>query len=293
MNNLLEQVFNKLKCPCCSSEEMGISGLKVFCRSCKKEYDIDNEILYFENGQNQDWDNIWPAKAIKKTVAKQKVVLKKESFLKVLYPILRLAEKNRRHYDFIIDVGSGAGGFSMAMQKIGATKKIILIDNSRNALLLTKKIFEHFKIENYLLVCADARNLPFKDNSFEAALSGGLLEHFPSKDQEKIIGEQRRVCRDIYCQAPLNNLSYWLMRFLVTVSNLGWPFKNEKPFNLKDLKKVFMSKECKIIDTDYHDFWSTIKIILAAKSSFLTPALKRGFLSKLTNHEVAILAERK
>lgn len=95
----------------------------------------------------------------------------------------------------ILDVGCGSGVFMMEFIKRGAT--VIGIDYSQKMLDLAKKEFQKYKIpkNKYKLIKADAKKLPFKDNSFDLILATGLTDYMTDQDDKKFIHEAARVLK--------------------------------------------------------------------------------------------------
>ena len=89
-----------------------------------------------------------------------------------------------------LEVGSGSGRLSCFL----ASKdyQTTCLDYSRNALRVASNNYRLMENEgNFIL--ADAESLPFKNGSFDAVLSTGLLEHFP--DPQVVVNEMARVLK--------------------------------------------------------------------------------------------------
>lgn len=88
----------------------------------------------------------------------------------------------------VLDIGCGTGKYSVEIIK--HAKSLIGIDKSKNQLEIAKS-----KTTNKsCFVCADAANLPFKNNTFDVIVScwcvGTILD---KKTQQKVINEAKRV----------------------------------------------------------------------------------------------------
>jgi len=90
----------------------------------------------------------------------------------------------------ILEVGCGMGTDSRYISRKGAD--ITSLDLSFNNVTLTLKGMRLLNLKGSG-VCADAENLPFKENSFDAVYSFGVLHHTP--DTQKAINELLRVLK--------------------------------------------------------------------------------------------------
>lgn len=68
-----------------------------------------------------------------------------------------------------------------------------------------------FKKEDVIdFTLGDAKNLPYKDETFDVVFSMGLIEHFLKEEKYQILKEQSRVLKNggfLVCQAPLLSFS--------------------------------------------------------------------------------------
>ena len=90
----------------------------------------------------------------------------------------------------LLEVGCGRGSISSHFAENGW--KCTLLDYSKSVLETAKLIFSGNQHEAEF-VSGDARDLPIEDNSYDAVVSIGLLEHFDDIDQ--IINEQFRILK--------------------------------------------------------------------------------------------------
>jgi SAM-dependent methyltransferase len=87
-----------------------------------------------------------------------------------------------------LEVGAGTGRDTLALIERGASGYVV--DYTFEALGLTRKAAQAAG-RTVNLVCADAKALPFRDDSFGLVFHQGLLEHF--REPMPILSENRRV----------------------------------------------------------------------------------------------------
>ncbi|WP_457741556.1 class I SAM-dependent methyltransferase [Thermococcus sp.] len=92
----------------------------------------------------------------------------------------------------VLDLGCGAGGFSFLLEDLGFT--VVGVDNSDYMLSLAKG-FAKEKGSRVEFVKADARELPFEENSFDYVLFIDNLVHFAPLDLGKTFREMARVLK--------------------------------------------------------------------------------------------------
>lgn len=102
----------------------------------------------------------------------------------------KLADRTLSHFDLplagklILDLGSGPGHYTAALERAGAT--VVALD-------LDAGDIQRVGARGLRAVRGDATRLPFDDTSFDAVFSSNLLEHVP--DQEAVFDEIERVLR--------------------------------------------------------------------------------------------------
>ena len=90
-----------------------------------------------------------------------------------------------------LEIGCGTFYFGRHLAKLGYP--VVGIDMSIEALKLAQTVFKQEGIKNYLLVCGNVLDMPFKKNSFDLLYGAGVIEHFP--DTFSAVKELRRVLK--------------------------------------------------------------------------------------------------
>jgi len=99
----------------------------------------------------------------------------------------------------ILEVGIGSALGVIYLATLG--KEVVGVDCYPKVITLAKQRAKQFGVEPSFFL-ADARNLPFKDWSFDVVLHEGLLEHFDYEDRMSILREHLRVAEHIVVDVP-------------------------------------------------------------------------------------------
>lgn len=95
--------------------------------------------------------------------------------------------------------------------------------------------------------------VPLADKAFDLALSGGLIEHYATRQERgACLGHHLRLADLAYVQAPYDTAAYWLQRSIVTVLKRGWPFGFERPMRSREMEMLASSVGASMIAKDYH-----------------------------------------
>lgn len=128
-------------------------------------------------------------------ISEQMKILKQEygfDTVEVRKECLRLAGKIKGNN--ILDIATGSGWMAIVLGKSGY--KVTSIDINKEAIKRAKEraVDEGLIIdENISFKIADAQNLPFNNNTFDAVFSFDSMHHMPECD--KVIKELSRVCK--------------------------------------------------------------------------------------------------
>lgn len=144
----------------------------------------------------------------------------------------------------ILEVGCGFGSDSRYMNSHGG--KVTSLDLSYDNVRFTTKGMKLMNLSGRG-VCADAENLPFKDNSFDVTYSFGVLHHTP--DTQKAINELYRVLKpNGQCAVLLyhKGYAYYVLLALHGYKRILRIYNKENMMSRYDntpLSKMFSKKE--------------------------------------------------
>lgn len=205
MNNL----FKLLACPACHKS---LTFHKDFCscNNCSKKYPIADGIPNFSLSMEDNdlklsqkkWDEKYK-KDSKKEIVKELDFLEKKFFSLTWNQLIK--HVSLRPHSIFLEIGCGTFYLGRALAKKGYI--IVGIDMSMEALKLAQMAFEQEGIKNYLLVCGNILNMPFKKNVVDLVYGAGVIEHF--KDTLKSVKEIYRVLKNdgiSYNTVPYLNL---------------------------------------------------------------------------------------
>jgi len=136
----------------------------------------------------------------------------------------------------VLDVGTGSGWMAIVLAEEGNNVISIVIDNAsiirahERALDEGKNVVARIQFEQ-----ADARWLPFRQNTFDAAFSFDSMHHMP--DCELVIAEMLRVCgrNGVLVIADLNPKGLAVVRQVVAESG---ECHYENPCRLDSIERV-------------------------------------------------------
>ena len=142
-----------------------------------------------------------------------------------------------------LDMGCHSGTFTAQVMKKINSDQVYGIDISHSAIELAKKRFPkgHFQM-------ADAHNLPFKDNFFEAVFCLEMLEHVD--DPVKVLTEMRRVMKNqaySVLLVPSENKLFKIVWFLWTMYYPVWRHAHVQSFQKSELEKILKKLKFKVV----------------------------------------------
>ncbi|MCX6814388.1 MAG: class I SAM-dependent methyltransferase [Candidatus Aenigmarchaeota archaeon] len=142
------------------------------------------------------------------------------------------------NYDFrnkrVLEIGCGTGINSVLMAKAGA--HVTLLDSSREALSIAKKLLDKFSLDGEL-VCENAFRHMFRDE-FDLVHSEGVIEHFTGEYRQEIVDAHSVAAKAggmVLIIAPnMKCPPYRIGKFLAEKTGT-WIYGNEYPYSKKEL----------------------------------------------------------
>lgn len=127
------------------------------------------------------WDRFWTNK---KRLRKQEP----SQYVNVLVPLFK-----RRGVKRILDLGCGAGKYSVYLAKLG----FIMVgqDTTTIGLKVAQQRLDAEEIRNCVLINHDLTRLPYPGGSFDAVISTNAIHHNRLKDINRAVSEVHRVLR--------------------------------------------------------------------------------------------------
>lgn len=144
-----------------------------------------------------------------------------------------LNEKVINKDSYILDIGCGTGRWSKYLSsKVGFIEAI----DPSNAVFAANKLLEN--INNIRITKASVDNIPFEDNTFDFAMSIGVLHHIPDTQQ---------AMKDAVKKVKIGGYFYCYLYY--NLENRGFIFKNLFALSTKVRNKVskMKSKNKKIV----------------------------------------------
>ncbi|PIU41177.1 MAG: hypothetical protein COS99_07095 [Candidatus Omnitrophica bacterium CG07_land_8_20_14_0_80_42_15] len=196
---------------------------------------------------------------------------------------------------FFLEAGCGTANVSRFFSREG--RRVVGIDFSMNALKKAKAAFNNERLD-FLFVCCDIRNLPFRNDVFEFIYAGGSIEHF--EDTKSSVAEFRRTLKPggkLTALVPVISLS--MLTYGMLYGNLpAVPgffniakfvhhrllkgkfaiYGYEKSFTVGQITNIFENGGLNNIETGYYDSYYEIKMF---KSEFL-----KNICKKLLKHRL-------
>ena len=126
----------------------------------------------------------WSSRPTLDTLLSHDIAHLRADFLRRLFPAVAGLK--------VLDAGSGPAHDSLVFSLRGA--EVTALDISKAALETADQIYADLDLP-LTAVRADARDMPFDDNSFDLAFNAGVLEHFTDDQLEKVIDQMIRVVR--------------------------------------------------------------------------------------------------
>ncbi len=154
---------------------------------------------------------------------------------------------------FVLEVGCGTGFTTEEIVRRTGEEKVVAADLTPEQMMKARA-----KLGNVNYFLGDAENLPFKDDSFDAAISAGSIEYWPNP--QKGIEEMARVTKSggkVVILAPrkpdniiVRKFAESIMLFPSTQQCVYWFMKA----GLEDIR---------FVETGPYRFWSKLVVIVS------------------------------
>ena len=151
----------------------------------------------------------------------------------------------------MIELGCGAGTDGRILQKSGAF--LVFVDFAPAALHRIRDV-SHEPEDPPILVCADARSLPFREACLDVLLHQGLLEHYQTPGD--ILMENSRVLKpggQILIDVPQRYHPYTLIK-QTWIRFRRWPWGWETQYSPNQLRHTLEAHEFQPVS--YYGCWS-------------------------------------
>ncbi len=197
---------------------------------------------------------------------------------RVTYELARPKEGEK-----VLDIGCGTSIYLLDLCDAGLFT--YGIDISKKMLEIGRKKAKD-RGKELTLICADAHNLPFKDETFDLVLSTTSFEFF--KDPKKAFTEMKRVSRKSgrIVVGVLNKWSIWALRRRIISIFKNTIFKECRFYSYPELKSIFR----KIDGFKGAVFAPPFFTFLIPIFSFLDPLFERFF--KIFGAYIVVLVKK-
>lgn len=102
--------------------------------------------------------------------------------------------------DKILEIGCGTGTTSLWLAKNG--RKATALDYTDSAIALVKEAASRLKLDIETMQADATKELPFNINEFDILFQAGLLEHFSTQDQIKLLKSWKKYTKRMVSMIP-------------------------------------------------------------------------------------------
>jgi ubiquinone/menaquinone biosynthesis C-methylase UbiE len=179
-------LYHLLQCPTCGSRDLVVTDKAVSCAACRNEYvRCDGYLDLMPRGVEFEY--------VSKYVSEEEQLAEELDYRELAPPLLAAGVRNRalvrllelQPGDIVLD--NGCGTAKHAAWNAGRVRLMVGSD--------PVTLFADAAVEQVALARADARRLPFAENSFDKSFSIDVLEHFPREVIDAYLAETARVLR--------------------------------------------------------------------------------------------------
>jgi len=165
--------------------------------------------------------------------------------------VVDMAEVSRNSK--VVEIGCGTGFTTAEIVRRVGEENVTAVDLTPEQMV---KAIRRFPKANFLR--GDAENLPFKDNSFDAAISAGSIEYWPNP--QKGIEEMARVTKDggrVVILAPRKPSSFLARKFAESIMLFPTTEQCVEWYRNAGLKNI------RYVETGPYFFWSKLVVIIS------------------------------
>ncbi len=158
-----------------------------------------------------------------------------------------------KNEDKVVEVGCGTGFTTTEIVKRVGEKRVTAVDLTPEQMI---KAVKKFPKANF--VRGDAENLPFRDETFDAAISAGSIEYWPNP--QKGIEEMARVTKPggrVVILAPRKPDGYLARKFAESIMLFPTTEECIEWYKEAGLKKI------EYVEMGPYFFWSKLVIIIS------------------------------
>lgn len=126
-----------------------------------------------------------------------------------------------------LEIGCGSGVSSLWLAKKG--RKAVALDFSKESVELVRCAAKELGIEIDIYLCDATQNLPFKAGEFDYIFQSGLLEHFDTENQIKLLKNWGKFCKYMISMIPnASSIAYQVGKHLMEEEGT-WKYGLEIP----------------------------------------------------------------
>jgi len=157
--------------------------------------------------------------------------------------------------DYVVEVGCGTGFTTEEIVSRVGERNVVAVDLTPEQM---QKAIAKFPAVNFLR--GDAENLPFKDDSFDAAISAGSIEYWPNP--QKGIEEMARVTKSggrVVILAPRKPDNFFVRKFAESIMLFPSTQQCVVWFTKAGLEDV------RYVEMGPYFFWSKLVVIISGR----------------------------
>lgn len=169
------------------------------------------------------------------------------SVIRTVAPLCRHLAETNHHPLTLLDVATGSGDVPLALRNWATRHKVPLHTYASDVLKRILDEAQRYTAGTMPLICHDALNLPFADNTFDIITCVQALHHFRPQDAVVLLRELARGARHAVVVSDLRRSwnAYWGAR-MVSVGLRSYLSRHDGP--LSALRAYTPAEACQLID---------------------------------------------